>query len=214
MFRAAHYPVGIQILCSLSYNYTIKWQICWKELLWYLRLAVIKCVFLIKWLYFTTTGTLNDFISVYDQPHGLVVGASDYWSRGPGFDSRLYHGNFLCGGRIPVVSMVWVVSRFRLKVETSSTRSQISINSDWTHESSPRWRGPHHVRESTIYTPRQSAHQLIDYLSTLIAYKGGGDIRLYANSLTYLINLQTQSLSITYLNQYLSYIGLSLTFPH
>ena len=30
--------------------------------------------------------------------------------------------------------MVWVVSRFRLKVETSSTRSQTSINSDWTYE--------------------------------------------------------------------------------
>ena len=30
--------------------------------------------------------------------------------------------------------MVWVISRFRLKVETSSTRSQISINSDWTYE--------------------------------------------------------------------------------
>jgi len=42
-----------------------------------------------------------------------------------------------------VVTMVWVVSRFRLKVEISSTRSQKSINSDWTHERS-RWRGPHH----------------------------------------------------------------------
>ena len=30
----------------------------------------------------------------------------------------------------PVVIMVWIVSRFRLKVETSSTRSQTSINSD------------------------------------------------------------------------------------
>jgi len=30
--------------------------------------------------------------------------------------------------------MVWVVSRFRLKVETSSTRSQTSVNSDWTYE--------------------------------------------------------------------------------
>jgi len=33
-----------------------------------------------------------------------------------------------------VVTMVWVVSRFRLKVETSSTRSQTSINNDWTYE--------------------------------------------------------------------------------
>ena len=60
-----------------------------------------------------------------------------------------YAGNFPCGGRIPVVTMVWVASRFRLKVETSSTRSQKSINSDWTHKRSPRWRGPHHVREAT-----------------------------------------------------------------
>jgi len=54
--------------------------------------------------------------------------------RGPGFDSLLYRWNFPCRGRIPVVSMVWVVSRFRLKVETSSMRSHKSINSDWTHE--------------------------------------------------------------------------------
>jgi len=33
-------------------------------------------------------------------------------------------------GIFPVVTMVLVVSRFRLKVETSSTRSQILINSD------------------------------------------------------------------------------------
>jgi len=46
-----------------------------------------------------------------------------------------------------MVTMVWVVSRFRLKVETSSARSQKSINNDWTHERS-RWRGPPHVRES------------------------------------------------------------------
>ena len=58
-------------------------------------------------------------------------------------------GIFPCGGRIPVVTMVWVVSRIRLKVETSSTRTQKSINNDWTHKRSPRWRGPHHVREST-----------------------------------------------------------------
>jgi len=35
-----------------------------------------------------------------------------------------------CRGRIPVVTMVWVVSRIRLKVETSLTRSHNSINSD------------------------------------------------------------------------------------
>jgi len=32
------------------------------------------------------------------------------------------------------MTMVWVVGRFRFKVETSITRIQKSINSDWTHE--------------------------------------------------------------------------------
>ena len=82
---------------------------------------------------------------------------------------------FSLWGRITVVTMVWVVSRFRLKVETSSTRSQISINSDWNHERSPRWRGPHHVMESTSYTHRQPAHQLIDYLVLWLLVKGGGE---------------------------------------
>ena len=67
--------------------------------------------------------------TVHDQLRGLVVRVSGYKSRGPGFDSRLYHGNFPCGGRIPVVTMVWVVSRIRFQVETSLTRSHISINS-------------------------------------------------------------------------------------
>jgi len=39
-------------------------------------------------------------------------------------------GIFLVGGRIPVVTMVWVVSRIRLKVETSITRSHKSFNND------------------------------------------------------------------------------------
>ena len=43
-------------------------------------------------------------------------------------------GIFPCRGRIPVVTIVWVVSRFRLKVETSVTRSHNSINSDWIHD--------------------------------------------------------------------------------
>ena len=84
-----------------------------------------------------------------DQPRGLVVRASSYKSRGTGFESRLYRGDFPCEGRIPVVTTVWVVSRFSVKVETSSTRSQKSTNSDWTHERSPRWSGPHHVTEFT-----------------------------------------------------------------
>ena len=100
-----------------------------------------------------------------DQPRGLVVRASGYKSRGPGFDSRLYHGDFPCGGRIPVVTMVWVASRIRFKVETSLTGSHTSINS-WLNprQRSTRWRGPDH--------DRQPAHQLIEYPSTLIADYG------------------------------------------
>ena len=65
-----------------------------------------------------------------DQLRGLVVRFSDYEPRGPGFDSRLYHGNFPRRGRIPVVTMVWVVSRLRFKVETSFTKNQKSIKND------------------------------------------------------------------------------------
>ena len=105
------------------------------------------------------------FSLLYDQPHGLAVRASGYKSRGPGFDSQLYHADFPCGGRIPVVTMVWVVSRIRFKVETSLMRSHTSINS-WLNprQRSPRWRGPHH--------DRQPAHQLTEYPSTLIADYG------------------------------------------
>ena len=39
-------------------------------------------------------------------------------------------GIFPYRGRIPVVIMVWVVSRIRLKVETSVTKSYNSINGD------------------------------------------------------------------------------------
>jgi len=39
-------------------------------------------------------------------------------------------GIFPCRGRISVVTMVWIVSRIRLKVETSVTRSHNSVNSD------------------------------------------------------------------------------------
>ena len=94
-----------------------------------------------------------------------MVRASGYKSRGPGFDYRLYHGDFPCGGRIPVVTMIWVVSRIRFKVETSVTRSHTSINS-WLNprQRSPRWRGPHHER--------QTAHQRIEYPGTLIVDYG------------------------------------------
>ena len=65
-------------------------------------------------------------------------------------------GIFPCRGRIPVVTMVWVVSRIRFKVETSLTRSHTWINSWLNPRQRSRWRGPHHER--------QPAHQLIEYL--------------------------------------------------
>jgi hypothetical protein len=43
-----------------------------------------------------------------DQPSDLVVRVSNYWSYGPGFDSRFYHGGFSLKGKIPMVIMVWV----------------------------------------------------------------------------------------------------------
>ena len=48
----------------------------------------------------------------------------------PGSISGSTMGIFLVGGRIPVVTMVWVVSRIKFKVETSITRSHNTINSD------------------------------------------------------------------------------------
>jgi hypothetical protein len=54
--------------------------------------------------------------------------------------------------------MVWVVSRFRLKVETSFTSSHKSINSDWIHERDLLAGG----NLTTIVS--QPAHQLIEYL--------------------------------------------------
>ena len=66
-------------------------------------------------------------------------------------------GIFPCRGRILVVTMVWVVSRVRLKAEASVTRSHNS-NQQWLNprQRSPRWRGLHHER--------QPAHHLIEYL--------------------------------------------------
>jgi hypothetical protein len=54
--------------------------------------------------------------------------------------------------------MVWVVSRFSLKVETSFTRSHESINNDWIDERDLLAGGD----LTTIVS--QLAHQLIEYL--------------------------------------------------
>jgi hypothetical protein len=44
-----------------------------------------------------------------DQPRGLVVRVSDYWSWGTGFDSRFCHGDFSLKRKIPMATMVWVI---------------------------------------------------------------------------------------------------------
>ena len=63
-----------------------------------------------------------------------------------------------------MVTMVWVVSRFRLKVETSFTRSHNSINNDRTHERDLLAGGDLTMLGSLqSQTPRQPAHQLIGY---------------------------------------------------
>jgi hypothetical protein len=40
---------------------------------------------------------------ICDQPRGIVVRVSDYWSWGPGFDSWFYHGDCFLKGNIPTV---------------------------------------------------------------------------------------------------------------
>jgi hypothetical protein len=51
------------------------------------------------------------YIGDLDQPRGLVVWVSEYWSWRPGFDSRFRHGDFSLKGTIPLTTMVWVISR-------------------------------------------------------------------------------------------------------
>ena len=63
---------------------------------------------------------------IYVQPCGLVVRVSDYQSWGPGFDSRFYDWNFSLQGKIPVVTIVPIVSRFRLKAPPDISSSCIS----------------------------------------------------------------------------------------
>jgi hypothetical protein len=54
--------------------------------------------------------------------------------------------------------MVWVVSKFRLKVENSFTRSHKAINNDLIHEKDLL------ARRDLITIVNQPAHQLIEYL--------------------------------------------------
>ena len=69
-----------------------------------------------------------------DQPRGLVVRASSYKSRGTGFESRLYRGDFPCEGRIPVVTTVWVVSRLDLMSKPHLRGATHQSTVDWIHD--------------------------------------------------------------------------------
>jgi hypothetical protein len=51
---------------------------------------------------------IHTHIYICDQPRGLGVRFSDYWSWGTGFDSRFHHGVFSLKGNIPMATMVWV----------------------------------------------------------------------------------------------------------
>ena len=54
-------------------------------------------------------------------------------------DSRFYHGNFSLQGKISVVTMVWVVSRFRLKAPPGISSSCISPLTSWGQHSRTSW---------------------------------------------------------------------------
>jgi hypothetical protein len=58
---------------------------------------------------FNQTSIFSTDFRKIDQRCGLIVRVSDYWSWSPGFKSRLYHGDFFLKGKIPMVTMVWVV---------------------------------------------------------------------------------------------------------
>jgi hypothetical protein len=53
-----------------------------------------------------------------DQPHGLVVRVSDYWSWGPGFDSRFHHGDHGVGSSV----------EFRFKAPPGTSYPYITIH--------------------------------------------------------------------------------------
>jgi hypothetical protein len=68
------------------------------------RSELVKFVKVNLWmLMFAVTVLLND------QPRGLVVRVSVYWSWSPGFDYRFCHGDFSLKGKIPMVTIGWVV---------------------------------------------------------------------------------------------------------
>jgi hypothetical protein len=64
------------------------------------------------------------YFLVSDQPRGLVVRVSDYWSWGPGFDSRFCHGDFSLKGNHGLGSSV----ELRFKAPPGTSYSYITIH--------------------------------------------------------------------------------------
>ena len=96
--------LSIYLSVCLSIYLSIYRSICLIYLIYliYLSIYLSICLSVCLSIY------LFIYLSIYlaDHPCDLVVRFSDYQSRGSGFDSRLYHGNFPCRGRIPVVTML------------------------------------------------------------------------------------------------------------
>ena len=93
-------------------------------------------------------------------------------------------GIFPCRWRIPMVTMVWVVSRIRRKLETSVTRSHTSINSDWIHDRDLLAGG----NLTTLTAASTSAHRVP---STLIP-DYGREKRILTSWLVIIINRNTR----------------------
>jgi hypothetical protein len=75
--------IDVASVCHFEGPYkNVKWQTEFHSTVWH---QVFRIAF---------NGTFCLYIVIRDQPRGLVVGVSDYWSWGPEFDSRLYHGDF------------------------------------------------------------------------------------------------------------------------
>ena len=68
------------------------------------------------------------------------------------FDSRFYHGNFSLQGKIPVLTMVWVVGRFRLKAPPGISSSCISPLTSSGQRSRAQWAS--HPQKSATLSPQ------------------------------------------------------------
>ena len=104
----AHLDVFCQGSSVLDSN--LKWTLLYEYIHTYIIICMFKChlTSLVVWW--------SELLTTNHEVPATIPGST--------------MGFFRCRGRIPVVTMVWVVSRIRLKVETSRTRRHNSINSD------------------------------------------------------------------------------------